>query len=169
MIDNIFKKVSSLVSRCETRDPFRIADKIGIDVDYNYFVELKGFYTCILRSRHIVINDHMDEYMQRLVCAHELGHDQLHRNTARNTFFKDSVIYDHNMKLFSEFEANVFAAELLLPDETVMDMISLEYSLEQIAGAAYVDVNLAAIKINNLIKKGYDLKRCDYRDDFLRY
>ena len=49
------------------------------------FSSLKGMYRVIKRNRFIFLNNSLDENMLRIVCAHELGHDQLHRNMAKTT------------------------------------------------------------------------------------
>lgn len=46
--------------------------------------------------------------MQRFICAHELGHLILH--PIKNTLYSVSKI---------EVEANIFAVELLVPDESL--------------------------------------------------
>ena len=73
-----------LVKRCGSRDPFEIARQLGINVMLcENFGSLKGMYRVIKRNRFIFLNNSLDENMLRIVCAHELGHDQLHRNMAK--------------------------------------------------------------------------------------
>lgn len=67
-----------------------------------------------------------------------------------------------------EYEANVFAAELLLPDDNIIELTDSEYDIEQIARAMSSDVNLVALKFGILVQKGYSFKRAEYREDFLR-
>ena len=82
--DYLSKVGSDLVKRCGTRDPFRIAHELGIEVLFcDDFGPLKGMYRVIKRNRFIFINKDLSERMQRIVCAHELGHDQLHRHFAK--------------------------------------------------------------------------------------
>ena len=77
---HLSKVGSDLVRRCGTRDPFRIAQELGIEVLFcEDFGPLKGMYRVIKRNRFIFINKDLSSRMQRIVCAHELGHDQLHR------------------------------------------------------------------------------------------
>ena len=78
---HLSKVGSDLVRRCGTRDPFRIAQELGIEVLFcDDFGPLKGMYRVIKRNRFIFINKDLSSRMQRIVCAHELGHDQLHRH-----------------------------------------------------------------------------------------
>ena len=72
--------------RYGSRDPFEIARQLGINVMLcKNFGSLKGMYRVIKRNRFIFLNNSLDENMLRIVCAHELGHDQLHRNMAKTT------------------------------------------------------------------------------------
>ena len=82
---------NDLVKRCGTRDPFRIARELGIEVLFcEDFGPLKGMYRVIKRNRFIFINKDLSPRMQTIVCAHEIGHDQLHRNMAKTTRFRSS-------------------------------------------------------------------------------
>ena len=89
--DYLSKIGSSLVRRCETRDPFRIADELGVEVLFcEDFGRLKGMYRVIKRNRFILLNKDLSDRMMRIVCAHELGHDQLHRNLAKGAQYRSS-------------------------------------------------------------------------------
>ena len=86
---------SRLVKRCGTRDPFEIAADIGVEVMFcDNFGPLKGMYRVIKRNRFIFINNQLSGQMQRIVCAHELGHDQLHRNLAKDNPLREFMLYD---------------------------------------------------------------------------
>jgi len=110
-IENIVKK---LIKSCKTNDPYEIAAQKNINViKWNLHHEIMGFYKYIRRNKFIFINSNLDETIQRFVCAHELGHSQLHPrlNTPflkQNTFFSVDRI---------EVEANYFAVNLLLSNE----------------------------------------------------
>ncbi len=55
--DYLSKIGSSLVRRCETRDPFRIADELGVEVLFcEDFGRLKGMYRVIKRNRFISLS-----------------------------------------------------------------------------------------------------------------
>ena len=54
---HLSKVGSDLVRRCGTRDPFRIAQELGIEVLFcDDFGPLKGMYRVIKRNRFIFIN-----------------------------------------------------------------------------------------------------------------
>ena len=110
------------MKKYKTRDPFAIADALGIKVLFcDGFGPLKGMYRVVKRNRFIFINKDLDERMQRIVCAHELGHDQMHRNLAKGGALHEFTLYDMTTK--PEYEANVVAADILLDDEEILDYI----------------------------------------------
>lgn len=159
---------SSLVKRFGTRDPFQIAKALEIEVLYcEDFGSLKGMYRVIKRNRFIFLNKDLNERMQRIVCAHELGHDQLHRKLAQNNALHEFMLYD--MTTRPEYEANIVAAEILIDTDELLDYVyNYRYSAEQIARAMDTDINLVALKIAHLTELGYDFRPVDHRSDFLR-
>lgn len=158
----------NLVKRFDTRDPFRIAKELGIEVMFcEDFGPLKGMYRVVKRNRFIFINQDLSASMQRIVCAHELGHDQLHRNLAKGNALQEFMLYDMATK--PEYEANIVAAEILLDTDELLEYVyHYGYTSEQIARAMRTDINLVALKIAHLAETGYDLCRIDHRSDFLR-
>lgn len=98
-----------------TENPFIIAEGLGIVVLFRNLGSLKGFYTIEKRIPYIVINSSLDEYTAKVVCAHELGHDRLHKRLARNGMLNEYELYLVNTK--TELEANTFAAHLLISDK----------------------------------------------------
>ena len=165
---HLSKVGSDLVRRCGTRDPFRIAQELGIEVLFcDDFGPLKGMYRVIKRNRFIFINKDLSSRMQRIVCAHELGHDQLHRYLAKGNALQEFMLYDMATK--PEYEANIVAAEILLDTDELLEYVyHYGYSSEQIARAMHTDINLVALKIAHLAETGYDLRRIEHRSDFLK-
>lgn len=111
------KKIRTIIAHYErmtgSRDPIRIAKFAGIGVVICQLGELSGFYKLIKRKKWIFINeDLMDSDMFRVVVAHELGHAFLHR-TKECAFIKNHTLL---LNSWVEREANMFAAELLIPD-----------------------------------------------------
>ena len=68
-----------------------------------------------------------------------------------------------------EYEANVFAAQASLPDETFLEYIQRGYDIQQIARSMDSDINLIALKVDTLISQGYPLRRQEHKNDFLGY
>ena len=83
--EQLSKVGSDLVRRCGTRDPFQIANALGINVmdDCENLGSLKGMYCIVKRNRFIFLNKDLSPQMKRIVCAHEIGHDRLHRALAK--------------------------------------------------------------------------------------
>ena len=165
--ERIRQQARTLVKRHGTRNPFIIADEMGIHVRFcNDFIKLKGFYKVIDRSRFIFINANLDEHEQQVICAHELAHDTLHRTLVKSGILQEIMLYD--MKSRPEYEANVFAAEILLDDNVVYELAQDGFDEEQIASELCVDADLVRIKMNEMNKQGYkfNLSRVP-RGDFL--
>ena len=157
-----------LVKRCGTRDPFEIARQLGVNVIFcEDFGSLKGMYRVIKRNRFIFLNNELDENMLRIVCAHELGHDQLHRNMAKKNSIQEFMLYD--MKSKPEYEANIVAAEILMDNDEVLSYIyDYGYTAEQIACAMSTDINLVTLKIAHLATLGYNLRSLEHKSNFLK-
>ncbi len=163
--DYITKLGASLVRKSGTRDPFVIAKDLGIEVLFcDQFQKLKGMYRVIQRNRFIFINDHLSEQMKRIVCAHEIGHDRLHRHLATGGMLCEFMLYQMDSR--PEYEANLVAAEILLPTDELLEYIKTgRYDTERIAKMMETDINLVALKIAHLNSLGNtDLA---YEPDFL--
>jgi Zn-dependent peptidase ImmA (M78 family) len=166
-IEDINRTVQRIIKRRGTRNPFELARELGVTIiPHSDFKQLKGMYSVTKGKRFIFLNSNLNSYKQRFVCAHELGHDQLHRVLASDNYYREFEIYD--MTLRPEYEANVFAAELLLPDEDIIDLITLGYDNAQIAQALNSDTNLIGIKVSALSNRGYNYRIPDFRSDFLK-
>lgn len=164
--EHIAQRARALTLRFHTRDPFAIAAELGIEVIYiDTLKRLKGMYRVIKGVRFIFLNNANPPQMNRMVCAHELGHDQLHRDYARKNPLQEFAICDMATK--PEYEANLFAANLLLDDETVLTLIAEGCSTEKIASVMESDVNLVALKIDSLIDQGHALRPQMHDTQFL--
>lgn len=105
--------------------------------------------------------------MARMVCAHELGHDVLHRDIAKGEGLKEFVIF--NMKDTTEYEANAFAAHLIIDDDDIYSMSKDKYDVVQMAKMLNVNINLVLIKLQELNKLGYDFRvPCEADSFFFR-
>jgi len=167
-LEYLSKVGNDLVKRFGTRDPFQIAETLGIEVLFcDKFGPLKGMYRVLKNNRFIFINRELSPQMQRIVCAHELGHDQLHRHLAAGRSLQEFMLYD--MKTRSEYEANVVAAEILLDTEELLNYIyTYGYNSEEIAQVMETDINLVTLKVAHLAQTGHKIVRQDYRSDFLK-
>jgi Zn-dependent peptidase ImmA (M78 family) len=165
--DYIQSVASGLIKRYDTRDPFELCKATGVEVFYADLGHLKGMYKYLKRNRFAVINENLDDYIKKLVCAHELGHDLLHRDLARRVCLQEFMLYD--MKSRPEYEANLFASEILLPDDAIFSYAHEGYDIEQIARILYTDINLIALKMASMNARGYQFKTVyDPKSDFLK-
>lgn len=159
MNSRLFTVPVELIKEFGTNDPFVIAQglrkfngkPIRIETSFVATKKQKGFCTRILNNYFIFVSQNLSEQMQRMVCGHELGHVLFHQ---------DRLGYDRQGKpqslveweLFdikdnTEYEANLFAANLLIDTDELKDMIYQGYDIVSIASAMNVNVNMMAIKI----------------------
>lgn len=107
--------------------------------------------------------------MENIVLLHEIGHDTLHRDEAiRAGGFKEFNIFDMRQSRM-EYEANIFASQISLPDNEILEYIEQGFDIQQIARAMHSDINLVALKTDTLISQGYRFRPQEHRNDFLKY
>ena len=131
----IIKTADSVFSKCGTRDPFNAAEACGATVAFKDLGSLKGAYFGKFTPPAIVIGINLDEHMQRIVCAHELGHHMLHSGVSCSC--REVMQLCDTGKL--EREANLFAAALLVDPITVENMLIQGYTVAQTAAILDVD------------------------------
>lgn len=165
----IVQKANHIVRLCGTRDPHKIADELGIEIIYCPFKSQRGAYKVIMRNRFMFIKEDLHPVMENIVLLHELGHDSLHRDEATKAGgFKEFNIFDIRDSRM-EYEANIFATQIALPDDDFLELAEQGYDVQQIASAMHSDVNLVALKADTLISQGYRLRPQEHRNDFLKY
>lgn len=134
--------VNTLVTRYKTSDPFELASQRNIHViEFNLHHEIKGFYKYDKRNKYIVLNSNLENFQQKFVCAHELGHAELH-SRLNTPFLRASTLYSSSRV---EVEANTFAVELLIPDSS----ISSEYQSTIYEAAAEYGVPKEVVHLKN--------------------
>ncbi|MBE6854322.1 MAG: ImmA/IrrE family metallo-endopeptidase [Ruminococcus sp.] len=164
--ERIFALTQEMIRRHSTTDPTELAQARGIDIEFADLGALKGLYTVFARCRYIVVNEQLSEQMQRLVIAHELGHDLLHAAFTNHTF-REFSLYD--MTAGPEREANLFAANLLLPDDVVCVYASEGRTAAQIAQMLGVPEALVQLKLCDMNRRGFGFSTVQPpRGDFLR-
>ncbi|MCR5609417.1 MAG: ImmA/IrrE family metallo-endopeptidase [Lachnospiraceae bacterium] len=160
MDDRLFSIPEKLISQYNTRDPFIISHEKGFTVKYLDLKKQKGFCTNIYNNYFIFINENLSEQMKKMTCAHELGHIIFHKDKlarSHNGSFKKLI----EMELFdikdnTEYEANLFAANLLIDTDEMMNLLKEGYDIVHTASTLDVNVNMLAIKL--LEMPGMDLK-----------
>ena len=113
----IKQRVNRLCRKYGTRDPFELAERMNILVVREPLGSINGYYNQCYRQKFIHINEELEEYRQKFTCAHELGHAVLHPK-ANTPFLRDNTLFSVSRL---EREANCFAAELLCPDEVLLE------------------------------------------------
>ena len=138
-------EAEALVRRFKTRDPFRIAEGLGITVVLlDTLTHLRGFYKTVLRNSYLFLNSALSEEERRVVCAHELGHARLHREVGGALRLADGG--DGRR----EYEANLFAAALLCPGHEIAPLLLSGRSATEVAALLGVDENLVALAVSLL-------------------
>ena len=140
---DIKKIVNSLVKKHKTRNPFEIIKGLNVILVPVPLEGVRGFYQYFQRNNIIYIDDSLSEHEQILVCAHELGHMLLHKKA--NALFMDTYTGFNTTKY--EKEADLFAMELLVPDETFLEY--QEYTTEQIALALGYTEKLIKLRLKS--------------------
>lgn len=140
---DIKKIVNSLVKKHKTRNPFEIIKGLNVILVPVPLEGVRGFYQYFQRNNIIYIDDSLPEHEQILVCAHELGHMLLHKKA--NALFMDTYTGFNTTKY--EKEADLFAMELLVPDETFLEY--QEYTTEQIALALGYTEKLIKLRLKS--------------------
>ncbi len=165
---DIIHRADQLYKRYGTRDPYALAQAMGVTILFRHFRNQKGAYKVILKNRFIFLKDDLSEEMQKIVLLHELGHDLLHRKQAvAMGGFQEFKLFETDGDRM-EYEANVFAAHYSLPDEEILDYIQQGLDIQQIARIMHSDVNLVALKNDTLIARGYLFHRQDHTNTFLK-
>lgn len=139
--------------RARSRDPMRVAQEMDVTVlTRSDFVAQKGAFSMVLGYPFIFLSDRLSEGEKKTVLAHELGHAALHRELAQREVLCEFDLF--NMATGVEYEANVFAAELLIDPQEMDECLSGGMDIYSAAGALGVNVNLLIIKLAELNRRG---------------
>lgn len=165
---NSVKAAHRIFNSFHTRNTERIAKNLEIMIVPCNFKSQKGVYKIIERNPIIFIKENLHPAMRSIVLGHEIGHHILHRAEAisQGGFQEFNLFEMRESRL--EYEANLFAAELMLSDDDILDMIHLGYDVAQIAKAMHSDINLVALKIAELNRRGFSFREQNYKNNFLK-
>ena len=141
MIDSvgIYKKANKLVELHETRDTIKLAKASGVEV-----IPVDCF------------NNLLDEYLTLMVAGHELGHDVYHRELAKGEGMREFELF--RMQSSTEYEANAFAAHLLIDTNECLEYARNGYDVVQIARAMNSEINLMLIKLQEMSRLSYNIR-----------
>ncbi|WP_288617636.1 ImmA/IrrE family metallo-endopeptidase [uncultured Eubacterium sp.] len=150
----IYDETQKLIRKYKTRDPFKIMDDMHIIVgETSSFQKLKGFCFMSCKTIYVQISSFLSEKEKQIVAAHELGHIILHRTQLKMAPMKDDTLY--NMQDNTEYQANLFAADLLLSDADIADMAhneDLDYF--SLCSTLNSTPELMSFKLYSLTKRG---------------
>lgn len=140
---NIHKLIHSIVRKYNSRNPFDIIKERNVILIFAPLVDVRGFYQYFQRNHIIYIDENLSEREKMFVCAHELGHMFLHKKA--NAIYMDTRTFLNTDKY--EAEANLFAAELLIPDEIILE--NRDYTTEQLSRLLGYEQALVKLKVKN--------------------
>ncbi|MEE1074459.1 MAG: ImmA/IrrE family metallo-endopeptidase [Acutalibacteraceae bacterium] len=157
-VDFVSNKVAELVKKYNTRDPFKLCEELNIKIRYKDLgLSMKAFYFYQSRIKNIVINNRVEPIVRNILCAHELGHAVLHGELAAMKGFRELELFDSIIP--TEYEANLFAAELLINDTELLELLNdSEKSFFSVAKELYVPTELLDFKFRALKNKGYRIE-----------
>jgi len=157
-IGHISRTVNKLSEKYKTRDPYELCDALGVRIRLKDLgTGIKAYYFYQSRIRSIVLNCRVSEPIRRILTAHELGHDRLHKEIAMLKGFQEIELFD--MERPAEYEANVFAAELLIEDKELLELLNDDdRSFFDVARELYIPAALLDFKFRVLKHKGYRIE-----------
>lgn len=142
MDSRIKKKITYLVKKYDTNDPFILANGLGIYVKLCPLGNIAGIYRYHEHARWIFINsDIEDRSFLKVVMAHELGHALLH-------WRENSCFMAHQTLLLTskiERDANIFAAQLLITDDLLHEYE--EFTWEQLSSCTGYPEELIKLRL----------------------
>jgi Zn-dependent peptidase ImmA (M78 family) len=171
-IKTISNEVAKIRQKHDEAEPARLCGALGILLLHEPMGDsrnaCKGFYLRQSRAQVITVNSDLSEEHQRIILAHELGHAVLHRDASAMQAFHDFKLFDETTTY--EYEANVFAADYLMPDEEVLELLCGETSFFDAASELGVPPELLDFKFRVLKRKGYKVvdPPITARADFLK-
>ena len=154
----IVRAVDRLKRRYHETDPFKLCAAMGIIlIPQSLGIAqdaIKGFYLESKRIRTITVNSDMPLLIQKFIVAHELGHAELHRKLGMFAF-NEVGLFDESSR--QEKDANLFAAELLLDDDEVLQTLNEDNTFFSAAASLEIPMELLDFKFRVMKWKGYKL------------
>ena len=155
----IKQEANRLKMKYQTDDPYEICRAMKIQVMKQPMGKnaksCKGFFLVSSRCKLIMINSDLPESIQRIILVHELGHADLHSDSAISAFHEFTFLDDTDRM---EYEANIFAAELLLNAEDVFEALQQQMDFFQTASCLCVPPELLDFKLRILQREGVEIK-----------
>ena len=162
-MDYITDVVNRLINKYDTRDPVELCRCLGVRVRYKDLEKsVKAYFCCFARIKSIVIDNRLSDFVKNVFLAHELGHAVLHKDVSMSKGFQELEIFDNTSA--EEYEANLFAAELLIDDDELLEIINEDNSFFGAARQLGVPAEMLDFKFRVMKRKGYRLEAPFYSD-----
>ena len=157
-MEYISRAAYALTRKYQTRNPYELCNELGVRIRLKDLgKDIKAYYFYQSRIRNIVINRRVSEMARRILAAHELGHDRLHKDVAMLKGFQEIELFDAAQP--AEFEANIFAAELLIDDDELLALLNdSDKSFFDVAAELCIPAPLLDFKFRVLKTKGYRIE-----------
>lgn len=150
----ICTKVNELIDEYKTNNPFELIDYLKITLVNSNIAELKGYCLSVKGYPYIGVSFLLNEQDRRIVAAHELGHYILHLNETSLYRFEDENIYNSYDK--TEYDANIFAANLLVSDGEVDELVRSEnMDYFTMCRTLSLPPELLSFKLFSMVSRGY--------------
>lgn len=135
--------VNGLFETYATKDIYELIDCLNITlIRKNMLKNIKGnFYRNEFGDEFIFINNELNDFEEKYVLAHELGHAIIHTDLCVSFYTFNNL----QVKSKYEIQADKFAAELLLPDK--LNIYEIEnMNIEQLSSYLGVPTELIEYK-----------------------
>lgn len=137
--------VDGLIETYETKDVYELIDLLDINlIKRKMLGNKKGrFLRNEFGDEFIFVSDGLSEREEEIVLLHELGHLILHTELSIS-FYSDSLLSHDKLEL----QANKFVAYILIYDNILNKIEYEDFTLEQIAIAENINIDLLKLKFN---------------------
>ena len=158
LVEQIKAEADKLKEQYSTQNLYEICRNMEIQVHYKamgtYADSCKGFFATFARRKVIMLNSDLSEANQRIILAHELGHAVLHADAGISTFHDFALL---NSCDIHEYEANIFASEFLIDDDTVVEFVREGRDFYTVASELCVPPEMLDFKLRLLKKQGHPI------------
>ncbi|AMQ72492.1 hypothetical protein BAMY6614_03685 [Bacillus amyloliquefaciens UMAF6614] len=141
-------KAESVIHDHGTNDVYKICDDLKIIILDGNLGRINGFLQYYKKEDKYLIHVNKNSVYPKIIVAHELGHYFLHK--CLNTFQMENCSLILENKL--EYQADIFASELLLPDYILSKELITYHnqSLIQIASAVKLPLSIVKVKFKQM-------------------
>lgn len=155
MVKKAIAIARKLMRKYHTNDPRLLAEMLDVEiVELSNLTQQRGAFKVVVGNAFIFVNANLSDQLKRMIIAHELGHVLLHWEEGKAIYgLAEFEIFD--IKDQKEYDANLFAATLLIDDDELKNYIYVEQrDVVSIARMMNVNVNLLLLKLNELNNNG---------------